>query len=124
MTFFLPRCLDEWGTTSVRALATYHAKSHDHRTDNRRCFLLLFGNRTEQLSLVVLQLIQQEKDLLVVLRCQNDLPDLSLATGLPLPRFRRSQLIQQVEREKVLKLGCAPSVDLGSQVQLEVEVET
>ena len=73
----------------------------------------------------MLQLIQQEKELLVVLRCQNDLSHLSLATGLPLPRFRRSQLIQQVERwEKVLKLGCAPSVEMGSQVQLEVEVET
>ncbi len=99
-----------------------YAESHEHRTDNRRCFLLLFGNRTEQLSLVVLQLIQQEKELLVVLRCQNPLSDLSLATGLPLPRFRRSQLIQQVGQRNVLQLGCGPSVDLGSQVQLEVGV--
>ena len=72
--------------------------------------------------MVVLQLIQQEKDLLVVLRCQNPLSDLSLATGLPLPRFRRSQLIQQVGQRNVLQLGCGPSVDLGSQVQLEVGV--
>ena len=70
----------------------------------------------------MLQLIQQEKELLVVLRCQNDLPDLSFATGLPLPRFRRSQLIQQVGQRNVLQLGCGPSVDLGSQVQLEVGV--
>ena len=73
--------------------------------------------------MVVLQLIQQEKDLLVVLRCQNPLSHLSLATGLPLPRFRRSQLIQQVGQRNVLQLGCGPSVDLGSQVQLEVELE-
>ena len=70
----------------------------------------------------MLQLIQQEKDLLVVLRCQNPLSHLSLATGLPLPRFRRSQLIQQVGQRNVLQLGCEPRVDLGSQVQLEVGV--
>ena len=75
-----------------------YAESHEHCTENRRRFLLLFGNRAEELSLVVLQLIQQVEELLVVFRCQNDLSQLSLATGLPLPRFRRSQLIQQVER--------------------------
>ena len=70
----------------------------------------------------MLQLIQQEKDLLVVLRCQNDLPDLSFATGLPLPRFRRSQLILQVGQGKVLKLRWWPSVDLGAQVELDLWV--
>ena len=89
--------MEEWGTTLLLRALDY-AESHEHCTENRRRFLLLFGNRAEQLSLVVLQLIQQEKELLVVLRCQNDLSHLSLATGLPLPRFRRSQLIQQVER--------------------------
>ena len=78
--------------------ALVYAENHEHCTENRGRFLLLFGNRAEELSLVVLQLIQQVEELLVVFRCHNDLSHLSLATGLPLPRFRRSQLIQQVER--------------------------